>query len=67
MRRANEDIRAAIIRARLKQWQVADKVGYSDNRFSVLMRKPLPQELKDSVFSAIRDLAAEEQLEGVAQ
>ncbi len=67
MRRANEDIRTAIARAGVKQWQVADKVGYSDNRFSVLMRKPLQPALKESVFSAIHELAVDVQQEAMAQ
>jgi hypothetical protein len=67
MQRANEDIRVAIAEAGLKQWRVADRVGYSDCRFSVLLRKPLPAELRESVRIAIRELATEEQLEAVAQ
>ncbi|WP_288531235.1 hypothetical protein [uncultured Secundilactobacillus sp.] len=52
----NEDIRADIKAKRLRNWEVASKVGISDTRFSVWLRTPLTDERKQRVQKAIAEL-----------
>lgn len=52
----NLDIRESIKNNRLKNWEVADKVGISDSRFSVWLRTPLNEERKKRVLNAIDEL-----------
>ncbi|WP_333604121.1 hypothetical protein [Lactobacillus acetotolerans] len=54
--KANEDIRQRIDNARLRKWEVAEKVGISDGRFSVWLRKPFTDEQKKRVEKAIDEL-----------
>lgn len=55
----NLRIRADIESNRLKYWQVADKVGISDSRFSVWLRTPLSDERRERVEKAIAELSQE--------
>lgn len=52
----NKIIRDRIYSARLRNWQVAEKVGISDSRLSVWLRTPLSDERKDRVLKAIDEL-----------
>ncbi|MFB5429853.1 hypothetical protein ACE4ZH_02385 [Enterococcus casseliflavus] len=54
--KANQDLRELIYTERLKNWQVADKIGISDSRFSVWLRTPLNEERRLKVITAINDL-----------
>ncbi|EOI42824.1 MULTISPECIES: hypothetical protein [Enterococcus] len=54
--KANQDLRELIYTERLKNWQVADKIGISDSRFSVWLRTPLNEERRLKVIAAINDL-----------
>lgn len=54
--KANQDLRELIYTKRLKNWQVADKIGISDSRFSVWLRTPLSEERRLKVITAINDL-----------
>lgn len=54
--KANQDLRELIYTERLKNWQVADKIGISDSRFSVWLRTPLSEERRLKVITAINDL-----------
>lgn len=54
--KANQDLRELIYTERLKNWQVADKIGISDSRFSVWLRTPLNKERRLKVIAAINDL-----------
>lgn len=54
--KANKDLRELIYTERLKNWQVADKIGISDSRFSVWLRTPLNEERRLKVITAINDL-----------
>ena len=55
----NDDIRAAIETSRLRYWQVAQAYGCTDSSFSRILRRELSQELKDKIFSIIKQLKAE--------
>ncbi|MFC4771055.1 MULTISPECIES: hypothetical protein [Enterococcus] len=57
--KANKDLRELIYTERLKNWQVADKIGISDSRFSVWLRTPLNEERRLKVITAINDLKKE--------
>lgn len=54
---ANSDVRASIIRCRLRYWEVAEKVGISDGRLSVWLRTPLSNERRKRVEKAIDELS----------
>lgn len=56
---ANLDIRAAAVSAGVRLWRVADALGIADASFSRKLRKELPQEEKEKIFSIIRELSQE--------
>lgn len=53
----NQDIRAAAVAAGVKLWQVADVLGITDSSFSRKLRKELPPEEKERIFSIIQKLS----------
>lgn len=53
----NKEIRNNIYEARLKYWEVAEKVGISDGRLSVWLRTPLSDERRKRVEKAIDELS----------
>lgn len=55
----NQDIRDAISCAGVKYWQVAAAYGCTDGNFSRKLRRELPQEEKDKIFSIIDGLSRE--------
>lgn len=55
----NIKIRDAIKKNRLRQWEVAEKVGISDGRLSVWLRTPLNDDRKKRVEDAIKELIEE--------
>lgn len=56
---ANVDIREAATRDGVKLWQIADAMGITDGNLSRKLRKELPQEEKDRIFSIIGQLSQE--------
>lgn len=56
---SNIEIRKMIKEYKLYYWEVADKVGISDTRFTVWLRKPLNDERKKRVLDAINELTKE--------
>ena len=56
MHKVNLDIRDEIRMAGLKQWQVAEKYGYSDSTFCRKMRKEFASEQKDILRRIIAEL-----------
>lgn len=56
---ANLDIREAAVSSRVKLWQVADVLGIADSNLSRKLRKELPQDEKERIFSIIKQLAKE--------
>lgn len=57
--KANQEIRNLIFTNRLRNWEVAEKVGISDGRLSVWLRTPLNEERKAKVEKAISELIKE--------
>ena len=56
---ANLDIRAAAVAAGVRLWRVADALGIADASLSRKLRKELPQEEKEKIFSIIQKLSQE--------
>ena len=54
---SNQDIRLTAAGAGVRLWQIADALGISDYKFSRKLRKELPQEEKENIFSIIRELS----------
>lgn len=52
----NADIRLLILSSRLKQYEIAEKLGYSESYFSKLMRKELKPEIREKVLQVINEL-----------
>lgn len=55
----NQDIRRTAAGAGVKLWQIADKLGIADCSLSRKLRKELPQDEKNQIFSIIRELSGE--------
>ena len=55
----NQDIRRTAAGAGVKLWQIADALGITDSSFSRKLRKELPREDKEKIFSIIEKLAQE--------
>ena len=55
----NQDIRRAAAGAGVKLWQIADALGIADCSLSRKLRKELPQDEKERIFSIIRELSQE--------
>ncbi len=50
----NQDIRAAISGAGLKQWEAAELLGICEGTFSRWLRRELPEEKKKMILERIR-------------
>lgn len=66
MLRANNDIRTALEKSGVKQWELAEKLGYNDSWFCVKMRKELTEREKLKCFSCIQEIAEEHEKRGEA-
>ena len=55
----NQDIRQKAERSGVWLWQIAEALGVADCNFSRKLRKELPQEEKEKIFSIIEKLAQE--------
>lgn len=55
----NKDIRHTAAGSGVKLWQIADALGITDSSFSRKLRKELPQEEKEKIFSIIQKLSQE--------
>jgi len=60
----NDDIRKAIKMSGFKQWKVAERYGLSEGNFCRLLRRELPTEKKEKIFS-ILGAVKEEDREGM--
>ena len=56
---SNQDIRRKAAGAGVKLWQIADALGMADCSFSRKLRKELPQDEKEKIFSIIQQLSKE--------
>lgn len=55
----NQDIRRAAAGAGVKLWQIAEALGIADCSMSRKLRRELPAEEKEKIFSIIQELAQE--------
>lgn len=55
----NQDIRRTAAGAGVKLWQIADALGITDCSLSRKLRKELPREEKEKIFSIIERLSQE--------
>ena len=56
----NEDIKNLIKKKRLFQYEVADAMGISEGYLTTILRKPLSDERRKKVLTAITKLTEEE-------
>lgn len=59
MERANKDIKEALQKYNVRQWELADKIGYSHNYFCLKLRHELTSEEKLKMFDFIEQIAKE--------
>ncbi len=52
----NKDIRRAMAVKGLRQWEVAEKVGYNSKYFSLLLNQQLGEEVKNKIMTAIEEM-----------
>lgn len=55
--KCNENVRAAIKKSRLYQWQIAEKIGVSEFTFTRWLRSELSDERKELILKAIAELS----------
>lgn len=55
----NQDVRRAAAGAGIKLWQIAEALGIAGCSFSRKLRRELPAEEKEKIFSIIRELTQE--------
>lgn len=55
----NQDVRRTAAGAGVKLWQIAEALGIADCSLSRKLRKELPSEEKEQIFSIIRELSRE--------
>lgn len=55
----NQDIRQTATKSSVRLWRIADVLGITDSSFSRKLRKELPQEEKERIFSIIQKLSQE--------
>ena len=55
----NQDIRRTAAGAGVKLWQIAEALGIADCSLSRKLRRELPAEEKEKIFSIIQELAGE--------
>lgn len=55
----NKDARQKAASAGIKLWQIADALHMTDGNFSRKLRKELPAEIKEQIYSIIRELSGE--------
>ena len=53
----NNDVRQAAKAAGVSLWKIAERLGVSCSWFSCMLRKELSPDMKDKIFSIIRELA----------
>lgn len=56
----NEDVKTYAKQKKVCLWQIAEKLGKQEVIFSKMLRHELPADVKKKIFSAIDEIAAEE-------
>ena len=59
MKIANNDIKTQAKKSGVYLWQIADKLGIADTRFSVKLRRELSSKEKEKIFRIIEELRGE--------
>ena len=54
----NEEIRTAMIKSNVKQWEVAEQLGISEFTYCRWLRSELPKSKKVQILQAIKDVKA---------
>jgi predicted XRE-type DNA-binding protein len=57
----NQDIRNLIRASNIRNWQVAEQLGISDNTFYILLRKKLTEGERERILNAIEAAKQEQQ------
>ena len=57
MKRRNEDLREQAARLRIRLWEVAEALGMSDTKLSVMLRYELTRRQRDKVLKTIEEIA----------
>jgi hypothetical protein len=57
----NQDIRDLIRSCNVRNWQVAEALGVSDNTFYVMLRKDLNEEERKRILAAIKAIMERQQ------
>ena len=52
----NDDLRKMWKAKRIRQWEIAEKLGISDSYLSVKMRRELPEETKEKIVKIIEEM-----------
>lgn len=60
MTELNKEIREAIRKARVKQWEVAQALGIAEETLIRWLRRELTEERKTAIMSAIEKIKGEE-------
>ena len=60
---ANRALKAIIFESGLKQWEVAEALGWSESGFSRKLRKELPETERSEILSIVKKLKAERKVE----
>lgn len=63
MSKGNRDIRMALEKSGVRQWELAKEAGFSDSWFSVKMRQELPEEEKLRLYALIQQIADRKEAE----
>ena len=61
MKKANVEIREALINYGVRQWELADRRGISEDRLCRAMRHELASDEKKLLLSMIREIASEKE------
>lgn len=59
MEKANKDIREALVKSGVRQWELAEKYGLSNTHFCAKLRKELTSEEKYKLFTIIQEIVDE--------
>ena len=61
MKKANVEIREALIKHDVKQWELADRRGISEDKLCKAMRHELAADEKKLLLSMIQEIASEKE------
>ena len=56
MNKANQDIRQAAVNKGIKHWQIADKLGIREEALSKMLRRELPEDMKQKIMEMIESM-----------